>query len=95
MFNKIKSWFKNLFKEKQEETEEVEIPQNHTPTRNFEEVFNMFLNGVKDAEQQDLMRIRETTPIHMQNCTTCYGCKYHTKEGGTVYCCPKWIPKNY
>jgi hypothetical protein len=94
MFNKLKSWIKNLLQPKeQEEIEEEPVPDMHCS--NFEDVYNMFLNGVRDAEQQELKHIRETTPMHIQNCVNCIGCRYHTKEGGIVYCCPKWIPKNY
>ncbi len=83
MLDKIKEYLKDLFKEP-EIVESAEIPSTSPSTRNFEEVYNMFLNGVKDTEQQNLMRIRESTPMDIQNCSTCYGCKHHTKEGGIV-----------
>lgn len=93
LLKNIRDWFKGLFEEK-EEIPEIENEDKYQ-YRNFDDVYNMFINEVKSEEERELKKIRETTPMHIQNCNNCIGCKNHTKEGGIVYCCPKWIPKNY
>jgi type I site-specific restriction-modification system R (restriction) subunit len=97
IFQIIKDMFKDLSSsENTTETPKIENENNYKETyKSFDDVYNMFVDKVKNIEERDLQKIRESTPMHLQNCSTCKGCKYHTKQGGIVYCCPKWIPSNY
>ena len=93
ILNSIKSWFKNLFSKPEEEVMQESVNNiNHKKYTNFEDVYNMFTDGVQKMALQEYIK---QVPIHKRNCNTCKGCKMHSRGGGIIYCCPHWIPKNF
>ena len=103
MFKRIKKWLSEVFKDhKGYDLEDDivcdktgEINQNEKQCKSFEDVLNMFQDGLQEIQKKELQKIRDRTPMHIQNCNTCKGCNFHTDKGGTVYCCPNWVPINY